>query len=416
MLTHTLIDFLMGETDGVPKDPNYIYRLYMALGSYSQAAKTAIIIAKQEQDLGNYKVAHGILFETIRQLEDQGIHIPQSLRRSFVLLHSYILVKKMVRRGDHEGAARMLLRVARSISRFPTHIVPVLTSTVIECQRSGLRNSAFEYASTLMRQEYRGQIDKKYRRNIEAIVRRPNRDEEPEPTSKCPISAAEVPITQLECPSTKDALPMCVITGQHMVKEDWCLCPRSRMPALLSHYESHLQYEQANNFKPHERRGSGEDREEKQTDAAANDEAGGANGRVEPTAPRGAEGGGGGEYLGYTGTDPVTGQLVRSGELVKASPAEVADYLKRYNELDDGEEGKENDGAPGGRDTGAAAGSSAGGGGRGAVNEAFGVDDGGRAADARDHKNGEGRAKDSAPVASAGGGAYRGNHNVPAAG
>lgn len=61
-------------------------------------------------------------------------------------------VKKMVRRGDHEGAARMLLRVARNISRFPTHVVPVLTSTVIECQRSGLRNSAFEYASTLMRQ------------------------------------------------------------------------------------------------------------------------------------------------------------------------------------------------------------------------------------------------------------------------
>lgn len=38
------------------------------------------------------QVAHGILFETIRQLEDQGIHVPQSLRRSFVLLHSYILV------------------------------------------------------------------------------------------------------------------------------------------------------------------------------------------------------------------------------------------------------------------------------------------------------------------------------------
>lgn len=38
------------------------------------------------------KVAHGILYETIRQLEDQGIHVPQSLRRSFVLLHSYILV------------------------------------------------------------------------------------------------------------------------------------------------------------------------------------------------------------------------------------------------------------------------------------------------------------------------------------
>lgn len=37
---------------------------------------------------------------------------------------------------------------------------------------------------------------------------------------------------------------MCIVTGQHMVKEDWCLCPRSRMPALLSHYESYLQHEQ----------------------------------------------------------------------------------------------------------------------------------------------------------------------------
>ena len=35
------------------KDPNSIYRLYIALGNYLQAAKTAVIIAKQEQELGN---------------------------------------------------------------------------------------------------------------------------------------------------------------------------------------------------------------------------------------------------------------------------------------------------------------------------------------------------------------------------
>ena len=29
MLTHTLIDFLSGDTDGVPKDNNYVYRLYV---------------------------------------------------------------------------------------------------------------------------------------------------------------------------------------------------------------------------------------------------------------------------------------------------------------------------------------------------------------------------------------------------
>ena len=56
MLTHTLIDYLMGEEDGEPKDPNYIFRLYMALGNFSQAAKTAVIIAKQEQELATTRL------------------------------------------------------------------------------------------------------------------------------------------------------------------------------------------------------------------------------------------------------------------------------------------------------------------------------------------------------------------------
>ena len=67
----------MGETDGVPKEPFHIYRLYLALGNYAQAAKTAIIIARQEQELGNYRVAHGILFETHRELTAQRIRVPQ---------------------------------------------------------------------------------------------------------------------------------------------------------------------------------------------------------------------------------------------------------------------------------------------------------------------------------------------------
>ena len=64
-------------------------------------------------------------------------------------------------------AARMLLRIAQNISKFPAHIVPILTSTVIECHRSGLRYSAFNYAAMLMRPEHRQQIDDKYRKKIE---------------------------------------------------------------------------------------------------------------------------------------------------------------------------------------------------------------------------------------------------------
>ncbi|CAM9337531.1 unnamed protein product, partial [Sphacelaria rigidula] len=216
-------------------------------------------------------------------------------------------------------------------------------STVIECQRAGLRNSAFEYASTLMRQEYRGQIDKKYRRNIEAIVRRPNRDEEPEPTSRSPISGVDVPITQLECPTTKDAIPMCVVTGRHMVKEDWCICPRSRMPALLSHYESYLQYEQENSV-PQGRRESKHSGDEK------DDAAGSSGDTKEASAAAGSVLRGPGDsrgYVGFVGKDPVTEQVVRSGELTKATPAEVAECLKQYNEVDGEDDNRPKEGGIG---------------------------------------------------------------------
>jgi hypothetical protein len=45
--------------------------------------------------------------------------------------------------------------LCRDAYRFPKHVVPILTSTVIECQRAGLKKTALEYACTLMRPEYR---------------------------------------------------------------------------------------------------------------------------------------------------------------------------------------------------------------------------------------------------------------------
>ncbi|XP_076236024.1 intraflagellar transport protein Oseg6 isoform X2 [Calliopsis andreniformis] len=47
-LANQLIDFLLGG-DGLPKDPKYLFRLYMARKQYKEAAKTAIIIANEEQ-------------------------------------------------------------------------------------------------------------------------------------------------------------------------------------------------------------------------------------------------------------------------------------------------------------------------------------------------------------------------------
>eukprot|EP00611_Tribonema_gayanum_P027133 TRINITY_DN6617_c2_g2_i2.p2 TRINITY_DN6617_c2_g2~~TRINITY_DN6617_c2_g2_i2.p2 ORF type:complete len:134 (+),score=27.06 TRINITY_DN6617_c2_g2_i2:645-1046(+) len=72
----------------------------------------------------------------MRRLEDQRVRVPQALRHLFLLLHAYTLAKRLARRGEHEGAARMLLRVACSALRFLRTRWPC--SRVIECQRADL--------------------------------------------------------------------------------------------------------------------------------------------------------------------------------------------------------------------------------------------------------------------------------------
>ena len=312
-LAHQLIDFLVGEKDGIPKDPNYIYRLYMALRKFDDAAKTALIIARQEQEMGNYVLAHSVITETIQQLELHNIKVSLQLRQAFVLLHSYLRVKPFVKANDHVGAARMLLRVAQTVSKFPLHQVPILTSTVIECQRAGLKASAYEYAVVLMRPEHRNAMNPDLKRKVEAIVRRRSQqgDEAPEDLSLCPISQQLIPLTQMECPTTKDALPMCVVTGRHMVLADWCFCPVSKMPALYSEYVRYIEGEIA-------------------TARAAAAAAAAEEGKADEKEGKSSEGSSS-ERL--TALDPVMGKPVAIDDLKVSSAEEVMAYIKKYNNV-----------------------------------------------------------------------------------
>ncbi|XP_048456883.1 WD repeat-containing protein 19 [Rhincodon typus] len=154
-------------------------------------------------------------------------------------------VSTHVKRGDHMKGARMLIRVANNISKFPSHIVPILTSTVIECHRAGLRNSAFSFAAMLMRPEYRNNIDPKYKKKIEAMVRRPDQSEVEEFTSPCPYCAFQLPECELLCSGCKNNLPYCIVTGRHMVKDDWTVCPHCDFPGLYSEFKVLLATEKA---------------------------------------------------------------------------------------------------------------------------------------------------------------------------
>jgi WD repeat-containing protein 19 len=319
-LTHQLIDFLVGEKDGVPKDPNYIYRLYHALKKYEDAAKTALVIARQEQDLGNYALAHKIVTEIIRCLEDASCKVSLQLRQAFVLLHSHSLVKLYVKRDDHMSAARLMLRVAQHISKFPMHVVNLLTLTVIECQRAGLKSSSYEFAVMLVRPENRASLDPNLKRKIEAIVRRKlqhGEGEIPDEMTACPISNQLIPQYSLECPTTRDALPMCIITGRHMVLDDWCFCPISKFPALYSEYIRYIQEEATRQHIATEQQLQGQD------GSSGGNEFERAVLRALPADV----------LQSLSAPDPIHGKSVTMQDLVLVTPEEAMRYIQLYNNV-----------------------------------------------------------------------------------
>ncbi|EPY21242.1 WD repeat domain 19 [Strigomonas culicis] len=238
-LTNKLIDYLMGETDGEPKDPSYIFKLYMALGSYEKAAKTSVIIASKEQELGNYKSAHKTLVESCKILREKNLRVPNDLKRTMMILHSYIIVKDTLKvMKDEMTACRMLLRVAHNIQRFPKHVSTILTTTVLQCLKSHFKKSAFEFACVLIQNEkYRTELSEKNRKKIEGVVRRRGKDEMVDPVetlSPCPICDAPVAETELDCGACKNTLPFCIVTGKHVLKSDFTLTPCCSFPAIYS--------------------------------------------------------------------------------------------------------------------------------------------------------------------------------------
>ncbi|KAG6546796.1 hypothetical protein Mapa_011742 [Marchantia paleacea] len=235
-LTNQLLEFLAGDMESSDKCQQHLFRLHMVLGNHEAATKAALLIAKNEQEMGNYKNAHQQLLEFCKVMKSENKHIPYDLSKQLMLLHSYTLVKTLLRLGDHRSCARLLIRVARHISNFPAHVVPILISTVIECHRSGLKKTAFEYATMLMRPEYRTQITSAYKRRIETIVRKPEKTEDDESLTPCPFCSLDIPETQLECPSCRNYLPFCIASGRHLISGNCTSCPACKFPALLTEF------------------------------------------------------------------------------------------------------------------------------------------------------------------------------------
>lgn len=56
----------------------------------------------------------------MKELKLRQIKIPSEMENNLLILHTYILVKWHIKRGNHNIAARLLVRVAENISKFPS--------------------------------------------------------------------------------------------------------------------------------------------------------------------------------------------------------------------------------------------------------------------------------------------------------
>ncbi|VDN01407.1 unnamed protein product [Thelazia callipaeda] len=234
-LSSLLVSYLLGEADGVPKNPKFLFKYYISMRMYKEAAKTGVIIAAEEQMNGSYRLAHDLLLEMYREMQNKKIKVPFEIQNNLMLLHSYLIIKNLVKRYEHKKAARMLIRVANSVSHFPTHIAPILTSAVIECSKAGLKQSAFKFAVQLLKESNRKNIDERYRRKIEAIVRKSDKLPDPEETkTPCPYCENETEESSLVCMSCKNLIPYCIVTGLHIITDDYSVCPSCNFPAFYS--------------------------------------------------------------------------------------------------------------------------------------------------------------------------------------
>ena len=174
-LNKTLITYLTSDENDSsnPNYPKYLFSLYMALGKYDKGCGMAIVIARREQSMGHYRIAHRLLFQTFKQLEKHGIAIPAELRWNLMLLHSYLIARPLMKAlQDHKLAACMLVRVSKNIAKFPQHIVAILTSCVTECNKAEFHKSAFQFAKELVTTD-RKEIPEKHRKKMDTIVRKP---------------------------------------------------------------------------------------------------------------------------------------------------------------------------------------------------------------------------------------------------
>lgn len=213
-LFYRLLDFLEGDDKNDPKEPKYAFRLYLTFGKIEEASKIAVVMVKMEMEEGNYKEAHKIMINMLTEILERKAKISYDLIQKIIVIHSYTIVKKLIKMRENLVASKLLNRVCNQIKLFPKHDVAIMTTTVKEASTAGLKATAYHWSAQLMKPEFRERINANYKKNIETLARKPTKEEPAEGMLPCPFCGKHFSEFDLSCPHCHLNVPFCIASGK----------------------------------------------------------------------------------------------------------------------------------------------------------------------------------------------------------
>ena len=227
-LSSKLIDYLLGEIDGKKREPMFLFRLFASLDRIDDAIKTINDITHEELESGNYHKALKDLAEVISIYLNKEWKLPKRFSEMFINLHSYSLVKRLAKQGDHLQVAYLLRRILPSRDLFTKHQFQIVLSATIECDKVGLKQTAYECANIIMSDNTMlNQLKKsKFMKKVKHISSHMGKDDV-ETLVHCPLSDKMISFMSLQSPNGF-FLPMCIACGKTIINfQNACTCPNT---------------------------------------------------------------------------------------------------------------------------------------------------------------------------------------------
>ncbi len=119
--------------------------------------------------------------------------------------------------------------------------IGILTSTIVENYKCGLRETALSACYAAMKPEYRRDLAPEYKEKFELILRKHGKGKTEttdidDLVSACPNCSADLPNYDLFCNICETEIPFCLMSGRHLVPDDFAYCPHCEFPGIKSEF------------------------------------------------------------------------------------------------------------------------------------------------------------------------------------